>query len=74
MQDYLPVSMTDQVRHLSLPEPEQSANPLVLSDKRRLPADNFNPSHHARRLGKTIAVRIKPLGLQEMVEIIETSS
>lgn len=67
MQDYLPVCMTDQVRHLSLPEPDRPANPLMLSDKRQLLADNFNPSYRARRLGKILSVRIKPLRLQEKV-------
>ncbi|XPS86601.1 putative ABC transporter, ATP-binding protein [Desulfosarcina variabilis str. Montpellier] len=67
MKDYLPVYMTEKVRHLSLPEPKRPANPLRLSDNRRLGADNFNPSYRARRLGKTLPVRIKPLRLQEMV-------
>ncbi|MGD9368784.1 MAG: ABC-ATPase domain-containing protein [Desulfobacteraceae bacterium] len=67
MQDYLPVCMTERVRHLSLPAPERPARPLMLSDKRRLLADNFNPSYRARRLGKTLSVRIKPLRLQEKV-------
>lgn len=67
MQDYLPVCLTDQVRHLALPEPERPAKPLTLSDNRRVLADNFNPSYRARRLGKTLSVRIKPLRLQEKV-------
>ena len=67
MQKYLPVYMTDQVRHLSLPEPKRPANELRLSDIRRVLADNFDPSYRAQRLGKTIAVRIKPLRLQEKV-------
>jgi predicted ABC-class ATPase len=67
MQDYLPVCMTEQVRHLSLTEPERPADPLTLSDQRRLQADNFDPCYHARRLGKTLSVRIKPLRLQEKI-------
>jgi predicted ABC-class ATPase len=67
LQNYLPICMTDQVRRLSLPEPERPADPLILSDQRRLLADNFNPCYRARRLAKTLSVRIKPLRLQERV-------
>ncbi len=67
MRDYLPVCMTDQVRQLALPEPNRPATPLMMQDQRRVLADNFNPSYRAQRLGKTIAVRIKPLRLQARV-------
>jgi hypothetical protein len=67
MQDFLPVFMTDRVSDMILPEPEKTDNALVPSDKRRLLSDNFNPSYHAKRLGKTITIRIKPLRLQEKV-------
>lgn len=67
MQNYLPVCMTDQVRLLALPEPEKPVNPLMLSDQRRMQANNFNPSYRSRRLKKTLSVRIKPLRLQEKV-------
>jgi predicted ABC-class ATPase len=67
MRDYIPACMTDQVRHLSLPDPERPTHPLTLSDNRQLLDDNFDPSYSARRLGKTIPIRIKPLRLQEKV-------
>jgi predicted ABC-class ATPase len=67
MQEYLPVCMKGQIRNLSLPEPEKITNPMSLSEKRRLLADNFNPSYSAQRLDKTVSVRIKPLRLQEKV-------
>jgi predicted ABC-class ATPase len=67
MQNYLPVCMTERARRLTLPEPNKPAQPLTISDKRRLLADNFNPCYHARRLDKTIAVRIKALRLQEKI-------
>jgi predicted ABC-class ATPase len=67
MHNYLPVCMTDRLRHLPLPKPQKPAKPLILSDKRRVLADNFNPSYRAKRLNKTIAVRIKPLRLQDKV-------
>lgn len=67
MQNYQPVCMTDRVKQLSLAVPERPVNPLVLSDKRRVLTDNFNPSYHAQRLDKTLPVRIKPLRLQERI-------
>jgi predicted ABC-class ATPase len=67
MEDYLPVCMTDQARRLSLPAPQQVARPLKFADRRRLLADNFNPSYRVERLDKTLPVRIKPLRLQERV-------
>jgi hypothetical protein len=50
-----------------LPKPKKPAKPLILSDKRRVLAINFDPSYRAKRLNKTIAVRIKPLRLQDKV-------
>lgn len=67
MNNYLPVSMTERVRRMRLPDPRTPANPLMLIDRRRVLADNFDPGYRAQRLGKTIAVRIKPLRLQERV-------
>jgi predicted ABC-class ATPase len=67
MHNYLPVCMTDRLRHLPLPKPQKPARPFTLSDKRRVLADNFDPSYRAKRLNRTIAVRIKPLRLQDKV-------
>lgn len=67
MQDYRPVCMSDQVSHLALPEPRRLAAPLMLSDRRRLRADNFKPSYQVKRMAQTLPVRIKPLRLQEKV-------
>jgi predicted ABC-class ATPase len=67
MRNYLPVCMTEQAHRLNLPEPNQPAQPLTISDQRRLLTDSFDPSYHARRVDKTIAVRIKPLRLQEKI-------
>lgn len=67
MQDYLPVCMTGKVRDLALKEPERPANPLALSDRRRVRPGNFNPAYHSRRLDKTLKVRIKPLRLQDRI-------
>jgi predicted ABC-class ATPase len=67
MRNYMPVSMTKYVRDLSLPAPFESVPPLVICDKRRVLHDNFDPSFKAIRIGKTIAVRIKPLRLQERI-------
>ena len=67
MRNYRPVCMTGRVGRLNLRRPENPPDPLKIRDKRRLPADNFNPAYIARRLGKTLAVRIKPLRLRERV-------
>lgn len=67
MHNYLPVCMTDRLCNLPLPKPQKPAKPLIFSDKRRVLADNFDPSYLAKRLNKTIAVRIKPLRLQDKV-------
>jgi predicted ABC-class ATPase len=67
MRNYLPVSMTDRVRGLTLAEPGKPAKPLMFEDKRRVLAESFDPSYSDKRIGKTIAVRIKPLRLQERV-------
>jgi len=67
MRNYLPVSMTDRLRGLTLAEPGKPAKPLMFEDKRRVLAESFDPSYRAERIGKTIAVRIKPLRLQERV-------
>ncbi len=65
MHNYLPQSVTDQVRQLALAQPTAPQRALTLSDKRRLSPDNFDPAFQAHRLGKTMAVRIKPLRLHE---------
>jgi predicted ABC-class ATPase len=67
MQGYRPICLTDQVGHLALPEPRRLAAPLILSDRRRLHADNFDPSYHVKRMAKTLPIRIKPLRLQEKI-------
>jgi predicted ABC-class ATPase len=67
MHNYLPVSMTDRVRRMKLPEPRTPASPLMLTDRRRVLTDNFDPAYRAQRLGKSIPVRIKPLRLKELV-------
>ena len=67
MRNYQPVCMTGQAGGLGLPEPENSPVPLSILDKRELSADNFDPAYEARRLGKTLATRIKPLRLQDRV-------
>lgn len=67
MQNYLPVCMTDQLQHLVLPEPNKPAKPLVIIDRRRVTAENFDPSYHAQRLAKRITMRIKPLRLRENI-------
>jgi predicted ABC-class ATPase len=67
MRNYQPVCMTEQVGRLGLPGPEKSPDPLTILDKRRLLDDNFDPTYKARRLDKTLAIRIKPLRLQERV-------
>ena len=67
MRNYLPQAMSQQVGALDLPEPVVPAKEILIKDNRRLLQDNFNPSFHNQRLGKSIAVRIKPLRLQETV-------
>ncbi len=67
MRNYLPVCMTDRLRQLTLPAPQKPGAPLLISEKRRVLPDNFDPSYRARRLGKAIGARIKPLRLQEKV-------
>lgn len=67
MRNYRPVDMTDRVRQLALPEPCQPAPPIEFKDNRRVMAGNFDPAYHSHRLGKTLAVRIKPLRLREKV-------
>jgi predicted ABC-class ATPase len=67
MEDYLPKTLTDAVRQLSLPGPRHPPKPLVLSDRRRVLADNFDPSYQVKRMDKTLSVRIKPLRLQEKI-------
>lgn len=67
MRNYRPCCMSDQVKQLGLPEPDQPDLPLKMEDMRRILADNFDPAYTSSRLGKTIAVRIKPLRLQEKI-------
>lgn len=67
MRNYRPMCLTDRMRQLTLPAPETPPVPLALSDNRRVLSENFDPAYRARRLGKTIAVRIKPLRLQEKI-------
>lgn len=67
MRHYLPEDVTDQVRHLVLPEPAPPVKPLVIEDKRRVTAGNFDPRYRVERLDKTLPARIKPLRLQENI-------
>jgi predicted ABC-class ATPase len=67
MRNYRPVCMTGRVAALNLPGPKKPPDPLRIQDKRRMSADNFDPAYKARRLGKTLALRIKPLRLRERV-------
>lgn len=67
MRKYLPVSMAEKVRRLTLPKPFTPLFPAAISDQRRIQTRNFDPSYRAERLGKTIAVRIKPLRLQKKI-------
>ena len=64
MRDYLPVNMTGRVRKLNLPEPPDPTQPLDIADNRRVSAGNFDARYLARRIRKTLAMRIKPLRLQ----------
>ena len=67
MRNYQPVCMTGEVGRLGLPGPKKPSDPLMIQDRRRLLAVNFDPAYTARRLGKTLAVRIKTLRLRERV-------
>lgn len=67
MQNYQPVCMREKVRQLSLSRPEPPAAPFSISGNRGVLARCFDPSYNAERLGKTLAMRIKPLRLQEKV-------
>lgn len=67
MRDYLPVSMTGQTRTMNFPAPVKPSAPLIIEDRRQLLPDNFTPSYQAKRIGKTIPVRIKPLRLYEKI-------
>ena len=67
MRDYLPVYMTDRARDLPLPQPAKPAKRLTLIDNRKVLAESFDPSFRAGRIGKILAVRIKPLRLQERI-------
>ncbi len=67
MQNYLPVCLTTESDSLELSMPKKSSKPLMLSDKRLLHSDNFDPSFRAERMGKTLPVRIKPLRHQEKI-------
>lgn len=65
MRHYLPVCMNAEVQRLDLPARPNPVEPLRISDKRRLLTENFDPACRVHRLGKSIAVRIKPLRRQE---------
>ena len=67
MRNYRPICMSGRAARLNLPKPEKPPRPLMILDKRRLLPDNFDPAYNARRLGKTLDVRIKPLRLRERV-------
>ena len=67
MQNYQPVSMDAGVRRLSLKSILPSTATIKPSDRRVLAPEHLDPSYHVKRLDKTIAVRIKPLRLQEKV-------
>jgi predicted ABC-class ATPase len=67
MRNYRPVNMDGPVRRLGVPGPVESQKPMEMKDRRRIAAGNFDPVYHSKRLGKTIAVRIKPLRLQDRV-------
>ncbi len=67
MQNYQPVSMTDQVQQMVLPSTVEPQRPMEMKDKRQVKAGNFDPAYYSKRLGKSIAVRIKPLRLQEKI-------
>ncbi len=64
MRNYQPVDMTGRALELDLPQPPQPPQPLAVCDRRQVSAGNFDPRYDARRLGKTLDVRIKPLRLQ----------
>ncbi|MEJ2154012.1 MAG: ABC-ATPase domain-containing protein [Desulfobacteraceae bacterium] len=64
MRNYQPVNMTGRALELDLPQPPQPPQPLAICDRRQVLAGNFDPRYDARRLGKTLDVRIKPLRLQ----------
>ena len=67
IQKYLPISISDKIDNLKLPQPSQPNSPLILNDNRRLLTDNFDPSYCASRFDNSIDVRIKPLRLQEKI-------
>ena len=67
MRNYRPVGMTGQVRRMALPESMEPDRSMAMKDQRRVAVDNFDPTYHSQRLGKSIAVRIKPLRLQDKV-------
>ncbi len=64
MRHYRPVDMTDRAARLKLPSPVEPGQPLTFTDRRRVAAGNFDPQYHARRLGKRLPMRIKPLRLK----------
>jgi predicted ABC-class ATPase len=67
MRHYLAQDVTDQLHQLVLPKPAPPVKPLVLEDRRRVTAGNFDPSYRVERLAKTLPVRIKPLRLHETI-------
>jgi predicted ABC-class ATPase len=67
MRDYRPVHMTARALELDLPPPLQPPRPLAVSDNRRVSVGNFDPRYDARRLGKILKLRIKPLRLRPAV-------
>lgn len=67
MNNYLPQAVTERVQRLHLTTPPSPERTMQLQDRRQVLPDNFNPTFHNRRLGKSVAVRIKPLRLRETV-------
>ena len=67
MGNYQPAVMNKAAKALQLATPSKPTTAMDLIDRRFLTQDNFDPSYTAKRLGKTIPVRIKPLRKQSWV-------
>lgn len=65
MRNYKPICMDKQSKTLNIPQHRYVHEPLIVKDKRRVLADNFDPSYENIRLQKIVPVRIKPLRAQE---------